>query len=311
MLRQAQQRLAALTVSRALRGARGPGAPPRGAARGWTYLRDVVIPRRERILRLTQLEYNAMLRGVFQLIEARQNLARAQREEVLATRDYWVARTELDTALLGRRGLLDPSGRARTTARPLRAPGQRQKPTKASRKERHMISRRKLLFSSAADHGGGAGRGAPPAAPVRRHARRAEAGVGRNTPVVTPNGTSLPWRMEDGFKTFHLIAEPLVREFAPGLQGQLLGLQRPDAGPDDRGRRGRPHAHLRREPAARADLDALARRAAAQRHGRRGRPHPAAHRGRARRSSTSSPSASTARRCTTRTSTRWCSSRWG
>ena len=40
-----------------------------------TYLRDVVIPRRERILRLTQLEYNAMLRGVFQLIEARQDLA--------------------------------------------------------------------------------------------------------------------------------------------------------------------------------------------------------------------------------------------
>ena len=65
------------------------------------YLREVVIPRRERILRLTQLEYNAMLRGVFQLIEARQNLASAQREEILATRDYWVARTELDTALLG------------------------------------------------------------------------------------------------------------------------------------------------------------------------------------------------------------------
>ena len=65
------------------------------------YLRDVVVPRRDRILRLTQLEYNAMLRGVFQLIEARQNLASAQREEILAIRDYWIARTELDTALLG------------------------------------------------------------------------------------------------------------------------------------------------------------------------------------------------------------------
>ena len=42
-----------------------------------------------------------MLRGVFQLIEARQNLANAQREEVVATRDYWVARTELETVLLG------------------------------------------------------------------------------------------------------------------------------------------------------------------------------------------------------------------
>ena len=42
-----------------------------------------------------------MLRGVFQLIEARQNLATAWQEEVLAARDYWVARTELDLALLG------------------------------------------------------------------------------------------------------------------------------------------------------------------------------------------------------------------
>ena len=67
MLRQAQQRLAALTVD--ARGRR-PG-PPRSAcseARSRAaYLRDVVIPRRERILNLTQLEYNAMLRGVFQL----------------------------------------------------------------------------------------------------------------------------------------------------------------------------------------------------------------------------------------------------
>jgi hypothetical protein len=30
------------------------------------------------------LEYNAMLRGVFQLIEARQNLSIAQRDEVIA-----------------------------------------------------------------------------------------------------------------------------------------------------------------------------------------------------------------------------------
>ena len=66
-----------------------------------TYLRDVVIPRRERILKLAQLEYNAMLRGVYQLLAARQELAASQREEVLAARDYWVAKTELDLALLG------------------------------------------------------------------------------------------------------------------------------------------------------------------------------------------------------------------
>ena len=100
MLRQAQQRLAALTVT-ARSEARAALERHLEAKARMDYLRDVVIPRRERILRLTQLEYNAMLRGVFQVLEARQDLANAQREEILAVRDYWVARTELDTALLG------------------------------------------------------------------------------------------------------------------------------------------------------------------------------------------------------------------
>jgi len=100
MLRQAQQRLAAMTVA-ARSEARSALERHREAKARMDYLREVVIPRRDRILKLTQLEYNAMLRGVFQLIEARQSLASAQREEILAARDFWVARTELDTALLG------------------------------------------------------------------------------------------------------------------------------------------------------------------------------------------------------------------
>jgi cobalt-zinc-cadmium efflux system outer membrane protein len=100
MLRQAQQRFAAMTVSARseARTAHERLAEARSRA---AYLREVVIPRRERIRRLTQLEYNAMLRGVFQLIEARQSLDSARREEVVATRDYWVARTALETALAG------------------------------------------------------------------------------------------------------------------------------------------------------------------------------------------------------------------
>jgi cobalt-zinc-cadmium efflux system outer membrane protein len=100
LLRQARQRLNALTVS-ARSEARAALERHREARARMDYIREVVVPRRERIVRLTQLEYNAMLRGVFQLIEARQGLAEAQREEVLAVRDFWIARTELDTALLG------------------------------------------------------------------------------------------------------------------------------------------------------------------------------------------------------------------
>ncbi|MEO5761168.1 MAG: TolC family protein [Vicinamibacteria bacterium] len=100
MLRQAQQRLGALTAM-ARSEARAALERLLEARSRMTYMREVVIPRRDRILRLTQLEYNAMLRGVFQLLEARQNLASAQRDEIIATRDYWVGRTQLESALLG------------------------------------------------------------------------------------------------------------------------------------------------------------------------------------------------------------------
>ena len=40
-------------------------------------------------------------------------------------------------------------------------------------------------------------------------------------PVVTLNGWTLPWRMKDGVKEFHLVAEPVVREMAPGMKAHL------------------------------------------------------------------------------------------
>jgi hypothetical protein len=49
--------------------------------------------------------------------------------------------------------------------------------------------------------------------------------------VVTPNGATLPWRWEDGHKTFHLIAEPVVREFAPGLRVNCWGYNGQTPGP--------------------------------------------------------------------------------
>ncbi len=37
------------------------------------------------------------------------------------------------------------------------------------------------------------------------------------TPVVTPNGSTLPWKMENGVKVFHLIAETCKHEVALGM----------------------------------------------------------------------------------------------
>src|SRR3982751_974686 len=50
-------------------------------------------------------------------------------------------------------------------------------------------------------------------------------------PVVTLNGWTLPWRMNDGVKEFHLVAEPVVREFAPGMKANLWGYNGQSPGP--------------------------------------------------------------------------------
>jgi FtsP/CotA-like multicopper oxidase with cupredoxin domain len=50
-------------------------------------------------------------------------------------------------------------------------------------------------------------------------------------PLVTLNGWSLPWRMKDGVKEFHLVAEPVVREIAPGMNANLWGYNGSSPGP--------------------------------------------------------------------------------
>ncbi|HEY4640490.1 MAG TPA: TolC family protein [Thermoanaerobaculia bacterium] len=65
------------------------------------YYRDVIVPRRQRIVELTKLEHNAMLVGVFQLLQAKQSEAKAQRDFIDAQRDYSSARNYLDRALNG------------------------------------------------------------------------------------------------------------------------------------------------------------------------------------------------------------------
>jgi FtsP/CotA-like multicopper oxidase with cupredoxin domain len=42
-------------------------------------------------------------------------------------------------------------------------------------------------------------------------------------PVVTPNGAALPFKIVDGWKVFHLVAEEVDHEFAPGLRAKCWG----------------------------------------------------------------------------------------
>ncbi len=50
-------------------------------------------------------------------------------------------------------------------------------------------------------------------------------------PVVTLNGWSLPWRMNNGWKEFHLTAEAVEREIAPGMTARLWGYNGQSPGP--------------------------------------------------------------------------------
>ena len=52
------------------------------------------------------------------------------------------------------------------------------------------------------------------------------------TPVIIPNGSTLPWKIVDGVKVFHLIAEEVLNhEFAPGLNADCWGFNGQVHGP--------------------------------------------------------------------------------
>jgi len=51
------------------------------------------------------------------------------------------------------------------------------------------------------------------------------------SPVVTPDGSTLPFTMKDGVKEFRIVAEPVIREFAPGMNVNCWGYNGSTPGP--------------------------------------------------------------------------------
>lgn len=62
---------------------------------------QVVVPLRRRVVDLSQQQYDAMLLGAYQLLQAKQNEVNAYRELIESLRDYWIARAELERATGG------------------------------------------------------------------------------------------------------------------------------------------------------------------------------------------------------------------
>lgn len=68
------------------------------------YLRAVLMPLRQTVVDQTQLEYNAMLAGAFELLQAKRDQVDDAASYIEALSTYWLARTEIDRMLAGRTG---------------------------------------------------------------------------------------------------------------------------------------------------------------------------------------------------------------
>ncbi len=108
-----------------------------------------------------------------------------------------------------------------------------------------MLSRRMLLQSGAAasaallararlaaaqhTHGGAAKPSSAPPSGKLTQGRKVDGESYR--PVVVPNGATLPFEKKGGWKIFHLIAEPVEHEIAPGLTIEAWGYNGRTPGP--------------------------------------------------------------------------------
>ena len=244
--RQAERRLTAVSVTVRSEVRLGQ-AEVRAARQMVDQYRDVVLPLRGRIVGQAQLHYNGMLIGLPQLLAA--EAERGRGSGPLHRRR---------TRLLG--------GARRSRARGRRShPHEREAAMKKTDDERHQPAR----SSRRSGRGGHDRRRAARHARTRRRRRRARAMRSRRRsraattrPSMVPNGATLPFKVVDGVKVFHLDRRGGRARVRARAEGEVLGLQRARPRPDDRGGRGRSRAHLRHQPPARADHRALARRAA-------------------------------------------------
>ncbi len=120
--RRAARNLEALAVNirSEIREARDAFVAARNTAE---YHEKVLLPQRQRLLRETLLQYNAMQLSTIELLHAKEREQEEEQAAIEALRDYWIARARLETALGG-------------TASPTPA-AQNQTGTKAKTEEHH------------------------------------------------------------------------------------------------------------------------------------------------------------------------------
>jgi FtsP/CotA-like multicopper oxidase with cupredoxin domain len=98
-----------------------------------------------------------------------------------------------------------------------------------------MMTRRQAILSAASTLAATAilkpASAADPESPARDQPTRPATAPQPYTPVVTPNGATLPYEMDGDVKVFRLTAEPVKREFAPGMVVNCWGYNGQTPGP--------------------------------------------------------------------------------
>lgn len=112
--------------------------------------------------------------------------------------------------LAPRSAVAQPAAAQAPRARAVGAEAWRRKVARGSTLERHLEAVQRIRPD----------RPLPPGLPGRDY-----------TPVVTPDNFSLPFRIVDGVKVFHLIAEPVKHEFAEGIVAHCWGYNGHTNGP--------------------------------------------------------------------------------
>ncbi|XXF75213.1 TolC family protein [Myxococcaceae bacterium GXIMD 01537] len=99
--RQGERRLAELSVN-ARSEVRAARARMLSLRQRTERYRRVVLPLREKVVEQSQLQFNAMQIGLFQLLTARREQVDGYRAYIETVRDYWVARADLERLVGGR-----------------------------------------------------------------------------------------------------------------------------------------------------------------------------------------------------------------
>jgi outer membrane protein TolC len=74
------------------------------------HLREEIVPLRKRIAEENLLRYNGMLIGVFELLADARSQILSVNSSIEALRDFWIARADLDMALIGKPTISRPQG---------------------------------------------------------------------------------------------------------------------------------------------------------------------------------------------------------